>query len=123
MKVRDVMTPLVVSVYADVNVADAAQLMRRNNVGFLPVRRERRVVGVVTDRDIAMRVAAPGLDAQRTAISDVMTPLVETVGQGSETVEASRIMERKGVSRLIVIDDRDEPVGLVSLGDIAQNPN
>lgn len=123
MKVRDVMTPLVVSVYADAKVADAAQLMRRNNVGFLPVRRERRVVGVVTDRDIAMRVAAPGLDAQRTAISDVMTPLVETVGQGSETVEASRIMERKGVSRLIVIDDRDEPVGLVSLGDIAQNPN
>ena len=123
MKVRDVMTPLVVSVYADAKVGDAAQLMRTNNVGFLPVRRKRDVVGVVTDRDIAMRVAAPGLDVQRTAVSEVMTPLVETVSQGSETVEASRIMEQKGVSRLMVVDDRLEPVGLVSRGDIPQGIN
>jgi CBS domain-containing protein len=123
MKVHDVMTPLVVSVYAEVKVAEAAQLMRTNNVGFLPVRQKRHVVGVVTDRDIAVRAAAPGLDVRRTAVSDVMTPLVETVSQGSETVEASRIMEKKGVSRLMVVDHRDKPVGLVSLGDIRQDTN
>jgi len=123
MKVYDVMTPLVVSVYANVDVAAAAQLMRRNNVGFLPVRRERQVVGVVTDRDIAMRAAAPGLDVQRTAVADVMTPLLVTVNQASETADAFRIMEGKGVSRLMVVDDRDKPVGLVSFGDIPQTPS
>jgi CBS domain-containing protein len=122
MKVEQVMTPLVVSVNADADVAAAAQLMRTNNVGFLPVRRDRRLVGIITDRDIAVRAAAHRFDVGRTEVAEVMTPNVVTVKEACGTDEALRIMEGQGVSRLVVVDDQDKLVGVVSLRYTPQTP-
>jgi CBS domain-containing protein len=122
MKVEDVITPLIVSVDAGAPVAAAARLMRTNAVGFLPVREGGRVVGTVTDRDIAVRAAAGGLDSEAVRVEEVMTPSVVTVDTGTRTDEALHLMEGAGVSRLLVVDDRGQAVGVLSDRDILRPP-
>jgi CBS domain-containing protein len=112
------MTPLVVSINAEADIASAAQVMRSNQVGFLPVRRDGRLVGVVTDRDITVRAAAPGFDVERTRVGEVMTPGVVTVEEARDTKEVFETMKRERVSRLMVVDHRDRLVGVLSVRDI-----
>jgi CBS domain-containing protein len=118
VKVLEVMTPLIVSVNCDAPIAAAAQFMRSNDVGFLPVRDRGQLVGSITDRDIAVRAAAHDWDMSATPVEQVMTPSVVTVRQDVRTDEALRVMHREGVSRLMVVDDRERLVGVVSVRDI-----
>lgn len=122
MKVEEVMTPLVVSIDVDAPVAAAAQVMHTNAVGFLPVRDGGRLVGTVTDRDIAVRAATLNLDLEQTRVKEVMTPSVVTVSATADTVEALAVMEQAGVSRLLVIGAEDRVVGVLSTHDLSQVP-
>jgi CBS domain-containing protein len=74
MKVRDVMRTGVQAVQADVSVTNAARIMLEQDIGFLPVARDDRVVGALTDRDIVLRVIAEGRDPAETVVEEVMTP-------------------------------------------------
>ena len=74
MKVRDVMTTGVQLIQADASVSNAAKLMLEQDIGFLPVARDDRLVGALTDRDIVLRVIAEGRDPATTAVEEVMTP-------------------------------------------------
>ncbi|AKN33352.1 CBS domain-containing protein YhcV [Clostridium carboxidivorans P7] len=122
MKVQDIMTKCVVSLNAEDNVERAAQLMRKHNIGAIPVCNGDKVIGIVTDRDIAIRSAAEGQNSQKQTVREIMSSN-PVVGDPSMDIEdASRIMSERQIRRLPIIESNNL-VGVVSLGDIAVQPN
>lgn len=119
MLVKDIMTDQVRGTGADVSVRRAAQEMAQANVGALPVVRDQHLVGIITDRDIAVRVLGGGLDADRTTVAEAMTPGLFTVFADQEVAEAGQAMRAQQVRRAPVLDANQQLVGIVALGDIA----
>ena len=120
MRLRDVMTSRVEWVSPDATVEEAAQKMRRMDVGALPVCEHGHLVGMLTDRDIVVRVVAAGMDPSQCRLGDVVTQgEVVTIGADDTLEEAARTMKEHGVLRLPVIDGTDL-VGMVSQADIAR---
>ena len=118
-QVRDIMTRSVATVQREETLQAAAQRMRDMNVGWLPVLDGKALVGMVTDRDIAVRGVADGMVAQESRVADVMTPDVVWC-RADDAVEA--VMAEMGdsqVRRLPVLDANNEVVGVVALADLA----
>ena len=102
-------------------VQTAARRMRDTNIGFLPVcDQSKRVLGTVTDRDLAIRVLADGGPAS-TRIEDVMTREVVCCGPEDELQMAEGLMAKNQKSRIMCIDNNGKLVGIISLSDIAQH--
>lgn len=121
MEVRDLMNPSVVSIEPTSSAALAARLISRHNVGALPVcSGDRRLRGVVTDRDIVLRCVAAEEDPAQTMVRDIMTRNCATVSPGDDCREASRVMSVQQVRRLPVVED-GKVVGMISLGDLARS--
>ena len=121
MEVRDLMNPSVVSIEPTSSAALAARLISRHNVGALPVCSEdRRLRGVVTDRDIVLRCVAAEEDPAQTMVRDIMTRNCATVSPGDDCREASRVMAVQQVRRLPVVEG-GKVVGMISLGDLARS--
>ena len=121
MEVRDLMNPSVVSIEPTSSAALAARLISRHNVGALPVcSGDRRLRGVVTDRDIVLRCVAAEEDPAQTMVRDIMTRNCATVTPGDDCREASRVMSVQQVRRLPVVED-GKVVGMISLGDLARS--
>ncbi|MEP7282659.1 MAG: CBS domain-containing protein [Rubrivivax sp.] len=97
----------------------AAQLMDRLNVGSLPVVQDRRLIGMVTDRDITVRGTAAGLAPGSTRIGDVMTERACCCQADESIEEVQRLMGDAQVRRLPVVDSDGMVIGIVSLGDLA----
>ena len=118
---RDIMTPDVEHLTAEQTVADAAQLMARRDVGALPVcDASGKLTGVVTDRDLVVKVVAGGRDPGAVTVGEICDqPEVVTIGADDPTEEVIRTMKDHGVRRLPVIDGTDL-VGMVSQADIAR---
>jgi CBS domain-containing protein len=119
MQIKDLMTDKVRAVGADATVRRAAEEMATINVGALPVAQDRKLVGMLTDRDIALRVVAQGKDPETTPAKLVMTPDVFTVLADQDVAEAARAMRDKKVRRVPVLDSGQQIVGIVSLADLA----
>ncbi len=120
MRCRDLMKREVARCTEDLTVEACARMMRDNNVGFLPVvDGERQVVGVITDRDLALRVVAEGR-APDTAVGQVMTRDVRICHPEDTLQDAERRMGALRKSRLVVADDEGRCVGVISLSDVAQ---
>ena len=103
----------------DESVQVTAERMRTRNVGTLMVTdEEKRPIGIVTDRDLAMRVVAKGLDSASTLVSQVMSALPDTVTENTPIEAAISLMRRGSHRRLPVVDDNGCLLGLVSLDDI-----
>jgi CBS domain-containing protein len=117
--VRDVMTPGVVAVRPDASLVEAARLMRAQDIGDVVVADGEEVVGVLTDRDIAVRAVAEGLDPQTVSARAVCTPDPLVVGPYDPVQAAVALMRERAVRRLPVVED-GLPVGMVSLGDLAE---
>jgi len=120
MRCRDVMERVVSRCHESLTVQTCAQMMRDENIGFMPVLDlEKQVVGVVTDRDLALRVLAEDLPPT-TPVGDVMTRDVRICRPDDDlrTAEAKMASTRK--SRLVVADEQGRCVGVISLSDIAQ---
>jgi CBS domain-containing protein len=117
---REIMTPDAAFCPVDATAADAARKMAEEGVGALPVCDTKgRLTGVVTDRDLAVKVVAEGRDPN-TSLSDFMDKTeVVTIGADDSVEEAIRTMKQHAVRRLPVIDGRDL-VGMVSQADIAR---
>ena len=122
-RIRDVMTRKPRVIQPDATVADAATLMRRLDVGALPVCDGSRLIGMVTDRDITTRATAEGLDPFLTSVRDVMSPGVAWANEDDLVEEAARIMREHRIRRLPIVDERHSLVGVVSLGDLATEVN
>ena len=119
MQVFEAMTPEVTTVGPDTTLMEAARLMRENGIGPLPVTEGERLLGILTDRDIAIRATAEGLDPGATPVRQVMTPEVVTCFEGDDIRKAAEIMQQAQVRRLLVVDGDGRLAGIVSLGDIA----
>ena len=115
----DVMTPMPATVRASQTVAEAANNMRQIDVGSMIVVDESgKVVGIVTDRDIAVRAVAQGKDPQSTAVREISSEEPTTLSPSDSVEEAVRLMRDKAIRRVPVVDG-DRPVGIVSIGDLA----
>lgn len=119
MKIKDIMSKEVAFVSSSDSVESAAQLMKQYNVGSIPICDDRKVVGIVTDRDIAIRSIADGYNKQ--TIGEIMTENPVTTSPETDVHEASRIMGEKQIRRLPVVEN-NSLVGMVSLGDISVEP-
>lgn len=113
------MTPDVQCVGPGESLVEAAALMRQLDVGALPVCEGDRLLGMITDRDIAVRAVAEGLDPNVTAVREVMTPKVVYVYDDQEIDDAVRVMERHQIRRSPVMTRDKRLIGILSLGDIA----
>lgn len=100
-------------------VAEAARRMKAADIGALPVGRNDKLIGMITDRDLALRVLAEGRDPARTKIEEVMTPGIIWCRTDETVEDAIHLMEHKKIRRLPVIDDNKRLVGMLSLGDVA----
>lgn len=117
--VSDVMTPQLVSLPAAAPVTQAAELMRTNGIGDVIVTGNGGVQGVVTDRDLVVRVLAAHRDPERTTVGEVCSPDVVTIHPDASVAEAVDIMRDRAVRRLPVIDDGGQVRGVVTIGDLA----
>jgi CBS domain-containing protein len=119
MQVADVMTPRAHFVTAESTLRETAKAMKAWSVGFLPVRRGEQLVGVVTDRDLALRPALAGRSYDATRVGEIMSSHAHAV-RASDSVEgAARAMIAKRVRRLLVLDAASRLVGVLSVSDIA----
>lgn len=119
MNVSEIMTTDVRMIGPQETLQLAAQLMDQLDVGALPVCEGRRLLGMVTDRDITVRGTAAGLPPAEARVSDVMTAGTEWCTEDQDTEEVMRVMGEAQVRRLPVINAEREVVGIVSLGDLA----
>ena len=119
MKVNEIMTHNAETISSEDNVVTAAEKMSTLEVGALPVWEGDELVGMITDRDITVRATARNLSPSSTLISQIMTPQVFYCFDDDDISEAAKIMEEKTVHRLLVLNSDYEPVGFVSLSDIA----
>lgn len=119
MIVRDIMSRDVEVVHPDSMIQEAADKMKTLNIGSLPVCDNKRLVGVVTDRDIAIRAVASGLDPKRTKVSNTMTPELIYCFEDETVSQAAKLMERYQIRRLPILSREKHLVGIVALGDLA----
>ncbi|MDT8718519.1 CBS domain-containing protein [Clostridium sp. 19966] len=121
MKIRDVMTKDIASIETNDDLQKAASLMEQHNVGSIPVCEQGRVVGIITDRDIALRSVAKGSDTKNVSVRSVMSSNPATVNPDADVNDAVRIMSERQIRRLPVVEN-NTLVGMVALGDIALEP-
>jgi len=120
MLCRELMKTEIEAVSPGDTVLDAARRMRDQNIGFLPVcDGAMRVVGTLTDRDIAVRLVAEDMPATA-AVEQVMSPNVVACRPGDDLHAAEQLMAERHVSRVMCVDDDGVLVGVLSLSDIAQ---
>lgn len=120
MKVKDICSCETLTVTGQDTVKEAAQKMAKHNIGALPVvDYSGRVIGMITDRDITVRVTAEGKDPSRYSVCDVCTHDVSCVCMDADVTSAAKMMGQAKVRRLPVIDD-GKMVGFITLGDISR---
>jgi CBS domain-containing protein len=118
--VRDAMTENPRSIGASASVVEAAQLMREEHIGSLPITDDEKLVGMITDRDITTRVVAEAADPTTTSVGDVYSRDLISVEPDKELAEALQLMARHQVRRLPVVES-GRLVGIVAQADIALN--
>jgi CBS domain-containing protein len=119
-KVADVMSTDVRVANPEDTVQHAARLMREEDTGVLPVGEGDRLVGMVTDRDVALRLAAEGKDPANTKVREVMTPEVRYVFEDEQIEHVADNMAEQQIRRLPVVNRDKRLVGIVSLSDISR---
>ena len=116
--VRDAMTGDPRSIGATASVVEAARLMREQDIGSLPITDDEKLVGMITDRDITMRVVAEAADLKATTVEDVFSRDLISVEPDNDLQEALQLMARHQVRRLPVVEN-DRLVGIIAQADVA----
>jgi len=121
MKVKDCMSNKISYVSPEATASDVAKLMMDEHIGCVPVcDADKKIVGLVTDRDLILRTIACNKDANQTPISEIMTTEVYDVAPDSEVSEAKRIMTEWQIKRVPVVKD-DTIIGIITVGDLANS--
>ena len=118
MRCREIMTKNVRTATSGMTLREAAALMRDGDMGAVPVVDEGKLAGIVTDRDIVIRVVAEGKDAT-TSVSEAMTAELFTVTPDDFVFEAIRLMGDKQIRRVPVVGTTGELVGIIAIADVA----
>ncbi|WP_069997653.1 CBS domain-containing protein [Cellulosilyticum sp. I15G10I2] len=121
MKVKDIMSKEIASLCTDDSIEKAAQLMKQHDVGSIPVCSQEKVVGIVTDRDIALRSVAEGQNSQQQKVKEIMTSNPVVGSPEMNVNEAAKIMSQEQIRRLPIVENNNL-VGMVALGDISLEP-
>jgi CBS domain-containing protein len=119
--IRTMMTANPCSIDADKTVAYAAKMMRDEDVGLAPIVEGDRLIGTLTDRDIAVRVVAEGKDPGSTQVRDVASKQVVTIDPQQDLDEALRLMATHQVRRLPVVEEDGRLVGVFAQADLARH--
>lgn len=120
MLAKDVMKSNVKVIHFDRPVREAAELMEEENCGSLPVEKNDKMVGMVTDRDIALRVVAQGKNPETTLVSEVMSEGIHYSFEDDDIKEVVQKMVENHNRRMPVINQQKRLVGIVSLRDVAR---
>lgn len=117
-KLKDIMTQNIATVSPQQSIQEASRLMSQHNVGSIPVVENGRCVGIVTDRDIALRAVSQGQSPSSTTVQSVMTTDVVTGSPEMDVHEAANLMAERQIRRLPVLEN-GSVTGIVALGDLA----
>ena len=117
--IKEVMTRDVRACEPNATVADAAKVMAQGDVGPVPIVEDGRLVGIVTDRDIVVRVVAEGRDPNATTVKEIASTELVTVAPDDDLDEALHLLAERQVRRLPVVEG-DRLVGIVAQADIAR---
>jgi CBS domain-containing protein len=118
--ISEAMTSKLCAIDSDKSVAYAAKMMRDEDVGFAPIVEGDRLVGALTDRDIAVKVVAEGKDPEQTGVLEIASTELVTVYPQQEFDEALRLMAHHQVRRLPVVEEDGRLVGVLAQADVAQ---
>ena len=118
--IRDVMTSNPCTIDAERTVAYAAKMMQEEDVGLAPIVEGDKLIGMLTDRDIAIRIVAEGRNPDQVTVGEVASTQVVTIDPQQEHDEALRIMGKHQVRRLAVVEEDGKLVGVVAQADIAR---
>lgn len=122
MKVKDCMCDDVCCVKSNAKVQEVAKLMAQNHIGCVPVCDDNDCIcGIVTDRDVLLRCVACDKNIHQTPVSDIMSCNVYTCQENDEMSNAESKMGQQQIRRLPVCDNQNRIVGILTMGDIAQN--
>lgn len=117
--IKDIMTAYPTTLPADATIADAARAMREKNIGDVIVLDDSTVCGIVTDRDIVIRALAEAGEPRSVKLGQICSRQLTTLEPDAKIGEAVQIMRDKALRRLPVVEN-GKPIGIVSLGDLAQ---
>jgi CBS domain-containing protein len=117
---KNIMTSDPCTIDAEKSVAYAAKMMRDEDVGLAPIVEGDKLVGMLTDRDIAIRVVAEGRNPEQVTVREVASKQVVTIDPQQDLDEALRIMAKHQVRRLAVVEEDGRLVGVVAQADIAR---
>jgi CBS domain-containing protein len=113
------MSTKLVLVASSAPIVEAARQMRAADVGAVIVQDDDKLGGIVTDRDIAIRAVAEELDVSTAPVSQICSTALTTVGPDDHIDTAVRRMREKTIRRVLVVDERQKAIGILSLGDLA----
>ncbi len=119
MRIAEIMTQDPEVITSNFVLKDAALMMRELDVGMLPIGKDDRLVGMLTDRDITIRATAEGRDPTKTQVHEVMTQEVVYCFEDQEVSEAAKLMQERQIRRLPILNREKGLIGIVSLGDVA----
>jgi CBS domain-containing protein len=119
--IRDVMTHNPRSLESSSSAVEAARVMRDENVGLIPVVEGDRLIGTVTDRDIAVRIVAEGKSPDRINVGEIASRELVTIDAAQELDEALRLMAKHQVRRLPVVEKDGKLIGIVAQADVAKH--
>ena len=117
MSLKWYVRPRIVALKSDTSVLDAARAIEQNNIGAVVVQDKGNVVGIVTDRDLAIRALGRGLDARKTTVAEVMTAGVVSLAPTDTQASAIRLMQKRNVRRIPLVEE-GRFVGMVTLDDL-----
>ena len=120
-EIRELMTQNPARLSTGSTIVDAARLMRDHDTGIAPITDGDRLVGVITDRDIAIEVVAAGKDAQSTKVDEVASQNLVTIDPQQSLDEALRLMAQHQVRRLPVVEEDGRLVGILAQADVARH--
>jgi CBS domain-containing protein len=120
-QIKELMTVKPRTVKQGDSIVDAAKLMKGEDTGVAPIVDGDRLVGVITDRDIAIRVVAEGRDPQSTKVEDVASQNLVTIDPQQDLDEALRLMAQHQVRRLPVVEEDGKLVGIIAQADVARH--
>jgi CBS domain-containing protein len=124
MKVKDIMTPNAKAIWLTESLADAAQIMWENDCGVVPIIKDgRKVIGMITDRDICMAVAMRDKNPSSVSVEEVMCGQVYSVNAEDEIEQVLETMQEHKIRRLPVVNDEGELEGIVSMNDVVLHAN
>ena len=119
MKAKDLMSSNPEIISPETTLKQAAEKMKDQNIGFLPVGENDRLIGAITDRDIVIRGVAEGKEPSKALVRDILTDEIRYCMQSDSLDKVADMMSKLQIRRLAVLNDNKRIVGIISLGDVA----